>query len=165
MQRRAIEDRVRTVIDGVVSSEGYELVDLDFVTERGRPILRLFIDTVPPSTPERGVGVEDCTHVSRVVGDILDVEDVVPGEYNLEVSSPGMFRPLTKPEHYDRVIGERVKVKTFDKHYDRRVFVGTLEAHADGKITVEVDGQAFELAIAEVAKANLEPLFDFGARP
>jgi len=166
VNRRTIEDRVRALIDGVVSREGYEVVDLDFVTERGRPILRLFIDTVPPSTPERGVGVEDCTHVSRVVGDILDVEDAVPGEYNLEVSSPGLFRPLTKPEHYDRVIGERVKVKTFDKHHERRVFVGTLTQHGEGKITVEVDGEPFELALDGVAKANLEPLFDFtsGAR-
>lgn len=161
MSRQAIEEKVRTLVDGVVANEGYELLDLDFVTERGRAILRLYIDTVPPSTPERGVGVEDCTHVSRVVGDILDVEDAVPGEYNLEVSSPGIYRPLTKPEHFDRVVGERVKVKTFDKHDDRRVFVGTLTAHGDGRITVEVDGQSYALALEQVAKANLEPLLDF----
>ena len=69
--------------------------------------------------------------------------------------------PLTKPQHFERVLGERVKVKTFDKHYDRRVFVGTLAKHGDGQITVEVDGQPFELTLGGVAKANLEPLLDF----
>lgn len=161
MKRRGTEERVHALIDEVVAREGYELVDLEFVTERGRPILRAYIDTIPPSTPERGVGVEDCSHVSRVVGDIIDVEDVVPGEYNLEVSSPGIFRPLTKPEHFERVLGQRVQVKTYDKHFERRVFVGTLIKHAEGQITVEVDGQPYELALSGVAKANLEPLFDF----
>jgi len=161
VKRKGTEERVHALIDDVVAREGYELVDLEFVTERGRPILRAYIDTVPPSTPERGVGVEDCSLISRVVGDIIDVEDVIPDEYNLEVSSPGIFRPLTKPEHFDRVVGERVKVKTYDKPFERKVFVGTLTQHAEAQITVEVDGQPFELALSGVAKANLEPLFDF----
>lgn len=161
MKENATEARVRALVDGVMANEGYELVDLEFVTERGRPILRMYIDTIPPSTPEKGVGVEDCTQVSRLVGDIFDVEDAVAGEYHLEVSSPGIYRPLRTAEHFERVLGERVKVKTFDKLFDRRVFVGTLMTHDEGQITVEVDGQPYTLPLSGVAKANLEPLFDF----
>ena len=161
MKRSATAERVYELVEPVVAREGYEVLDVELVMERGRAILRLYIDTVPPSTPERGVSVEDCTHVSRVVGDLLDVEDVVPGEYNLEVSSPGLFRPLTKPEHFARAMGERVRVKTYDKIHERRVFVGILTQHGDGHLTVNVDGQPFEVPLDGVAKANLEPLLDF----
>lgn len=148
---------VKTLIEGVVTREGFELVDVEMVTERGRPILRLFIDTIPPGTKERGVTVDNCSDISRVVSDLLDVEDKIDGEYTLEVSSPGLFRPLTKPEHFDRSLGERVKVKTFDKIEGRRVFTGTLTKREGDRITVSVDGKDFALDLVQVAKANLEP--------
>lgn len=148
---------VRSLVEGVVSREGFELVDVELTSDRGRAILRLYIDTVPPGTKERGVTVEDCSNVSRVVSDLLDVEDAIDGEYVLEVSSPGLFRPLTKAEHFDRSLGERVKVKTFDKIEGRRVFTGTLTKREGETITVKVDGIEFALDLSKVAKANLEP--------
>ena len=149
---------VRSLVEPVVAREGLELVDVQFPSERGRSVLRLFIDTVPPGTKTRGVTVDECSSISRVVGDLLDVEDVVPGQYTLEVSSPGLFRPLTKPEHYDRALGERVKIKTFAKLEGRKVFAGVL-THREGQtVGLLVDGQEFELDLEKVAKANLEPL-------
>jgi ribosome maturation factor RimP len=151
-------DRVRDLVGRVVAREGFELVDVELVSDRGRAILRLYIDTVPPGTKERGVTVDHCSHVSRVVGDLLDVEDVIDGEYSLEVSSPGLFRPLTKPEHYERALGERIKVKTFEKLDGRKVFVGVLRRHEKGLLTIDVDGSEFNVPVDRVAKANLEPV-------
>jgi ribosome maturation factor RimP len=148
---------VTTLLEGIVAREGFELVDLELVTERGRTILRLFIDTVPPGTKERGVSVDDCSKVSRVVGDLLDVEDAIDGPYDLEVSSPGLFRPLTKEAHFDRALGERVKVKTYEKIEGRRVFTGTLTKREGQTIIVRVDGIEHALDLGRVAKANLEP--------
>jgi ribosome maturation factor RimP len=85
---------------------------------------------------------------------------VMGGDYHLEVSSPGLFRPLTKAAHYDRAIGARVKIKTFEKKDNRRVYTGILKAHAEGQLTVEVDGAEFLIPLDDVAKANLEPLLD-----
>jgi len=151
--------RVRDLVSGVVSSQGFELLDVEVVVDHGRRILRMFIDTVPPSTATSvGIGVDDCAKISRTVGDLLDVEDVIEDGYVLEVSSPGLFRPLTKPEHFDRVMGERVKVKTYAKHEGRRMFTGTLVGREGDAVTVEVDGTPFALSLADVAKANLEPL-------
>jgi ribosome maturation factor RimP len=151
-------DRIRNAIGSVVAREGFELLDVEMVSDRGSPILRLYIDTVPPGTKERGVTVDHCSYVSRIVGDLLDVEDIVDGEYNLEVSSPGLFRPLTKPEHFERALGERVKVKTYEKIDGRKVFTGILKAHRDGALVIEIDGAEFTVALERVAKANLEPL-------
>jgi ribosome maturation factor RimP len=151
-------ERVRRAVNGVVTREGFELIDVELAIEHGRSILRIYIDTVPPGTKERGVTVEHCQHVSRIVGDLLDVEDIIDVEYNLEVSSPGIFRPLTKPEHYERALGERIKVKTYEKRDGRKVFTGVLKAKKDGELVIEIDGKDFVVPVQAVAKANLEPL-------
>ncbi len=155
---RGREARVRTLIEPVIARESLELVDVELTTEQGRLILRLYIDTVPPGTKEAGVTLEHCQLVSRVVGDLLDVEDAIPQRYSLEVSSPGLFRPLTKPEHFARALGERVKLKTYDKIDGRRVFVGALRAHDAEQVVVDVDGQPATIPVSAIAKANLEPL-------
>lgn len=156
-----IAERVKALVDPVAAREGYELVDVEYVMERGRPVLRVYIDTVPPGSEERGVTVDDCSHVSRIVSDVLDVEDTIAGEYNLEVSSPGLYRPLTKREHFDRVLGQRVRVKTFEKQENRRVFVGTLLERREDQLIIEVDRARFEVPLGDVAKANLEPELPF----
>ena len=154
-------ERARTLVNAVVEREGYELIDVEFVTEQGRAILRMYVDTVPPGDEHRGVTVDDCSRLSRIISDVLDVEDAVSGNYNLEVSSPGLFRPLTKPVHFERVTGQRIKVKTYQKIEDRRVFTGKLIGLDAGTLTVEVDGQRYALALEDVAKANLEPELNF----
>jgi len=156
-QAKRIVERVKSLAEPVVEREGYELIDVEVGTDYGRSILRLYID----SNDSKGVTVEDCSHVSRIVGDLLDVEEPIEGAFNLEVSSPGLFRPLTKPAHFDRAIGERVKVKTFQKHEDRRVFTGVLKAHDEGHLLLEVDGREYRLSLRDVAKANLEPALEF----
>ena len=158
-ESKRVAERVKALAEPVVEREGYELIDVELGTDHGRSILRLYIDSNDPA--RGGVNVEDCSHVSRIVGDLLDVEEVVEGAFNLEVSSPGLFRPLTKPAHFDRAIGERVKVKTFAKHEDRRVFTGVLRAHTDGHLLMEVDGREYRLSLKDVAKANLEPALEF----
>lgn len=149
---------VRDLVEGAIAREGFELVEVEHVVERGKPVLRLYIDTIPPGTKERGVTVDECSVVSRLVSDLLDVEDVIGGSYALEVSSPGLFRPLTKPEHFARALGERVKVKTFEKVGDRKVFTGILTRREGQSLVVQVDGVEHTLELSQVAKANLEPL-------
>lgn len=157
-QHRERLDRVRRAVNGVVAREGFELLDVELAIDRGQNILRIYIDTVPPGTKERGVTVEHCQHVSRVVGDLLDVEDIIDSEYNLEVSSPGIFRPLTKPEHFERAKGERIKVKTYEKMDGRKVFTGILKNKSEGELVIEIDGKDFLVPVQNIAKANLEPL-------
>lgn len=152
---------VRAHVDKVVGHEGYELVDVELSPRPGRCTLRLLIDTVPPGTRERGVTVDDCTHVSRIVSDLLDAEDLVRMPYDLEVSSPGVFRPLTKAAHFERALGTRVKVKTYEKVEDRRVFTGILVEHAGGRIVLDLGTERVELALEKVAKANLQPELNF----
>ncbi len=162
MSETTTAERAKALVNAVVEREGYELVDVEFVTEMGRAILRMYVDTVPPGDEHHGVTVDDCSHLSRVISDVLDVEDAVSGQYNLEISSPGLFRPLTKTPHFERVIGQRVKVKTYQKIDGRRVFTGELIGISDdGVLTVEVDGHRYTMPVADVAKANLEPELKF----
>jgi len=157
-----IRERVRELVEPVLEAERFELIDAEFVGEGRGAVLRLYIDSIPPGTREQGVSVDDCQRVSRVVGDLLDVEDVVPGAYRLEVSSPGLFRPLTKPAHFTREVGSRVKVKTFEKREGRRTYTGRLEDFEGEQLTLSLeDGQRFTFELREVAKANLEPMLEF----
>lgn len=166
-------DALLPIFEPLVTEAGYELVALELGSEQGAAILRMFIDTVPPSFPlpegkqpgDVGVDVDDCAFVSRRVGTWLDEEveagrDPMPGAFRLEVSSPGLFRPLAKPAHYEAAVGERVRVKTREKLEGRRVFVGTLTAVEEGRLTIDVDGTPYAVPVDAVARANLEPSFD-----
>lgn len=157
-----IRDRVRELVEPVLEAERFELIDAEWAGEGRGAVLRLYIDSIPPGTKEQGVSVDDCQKVSRVVGDLLDVEDAIPGAYRLEVSSPGLFRPLTKAAHFTRELGNRIKVKTFDKKDGRRTYTGRLEGFEGEQLTLSLeDGQRFTFELNEVAKANLEPLLEF----
>lgn len=159
-ENRERVERAKSAISAVVSREGFELIELELTNDRGHSIVRLYIDTIPPGTKERGVTVDHCSYVSRLVGDLLDADaDLIDGEYNLEVSSPGLFRPLTKPEHFERSLGERVKLKTYEKLDGRKVFTGILKGYAkeSATVTLEVDGKEYAVELERVAKANLEP--------
>lgn len=156
--KQTVEARAHEVLDPIIAGEGLELVDLEYVREREGWVLRLFIDK-----PGGRVGLDECSQVSRAVDPVLDVEDFIPQEYSLEVSSPGVDRPLRKPAHFERVKGQKVKVKTFGPLGEppgRKNFSGLLaEVHPDG-ITVEVEGAgAFRIPYKDIAKANLE--FEF----
>ena len=112
----------------VVESMGYELVGVEYLGRGGdRAILRVYIDQ------EAGITLEDCAEVSHQLSGVLDVEDPIPGRYSLEVSSPGLNRPLVYPEHFERFRGHRVKLRLAEKVEGRRNLEGSLLGLADGK--------------------------------
>ena len=155
--KQTVEARAQEMLEPIVAGEGLELLEVEFVREREGWVLRLFIDK-----PGGRVGLDECSQVSRAVDTVLDVEDIVPHEYNLEVSSPGLNRPLKKPSHYERVKGQKIKVKTFGPIGEppRKNFTGTLTEVAADAIAVDVEGAgSFRISFKDIAKANLE--FEF----
>ncbi len=158
--RSELAQKFAVVIEPVVESEGFELVDVEEGTGPQGSIVRVFVDTIPPGDASAGVGLDDCARLSRALSSALDGAEPIDGPYVLEVSSPGLLRPLTKPEHLVRALGARVKVKTREKLGGRRVLVGTLRHLSDDRLQVEVDGALVEVPLAQVARASLEPLFD-----
>ncbi len=154
--KQTIEERARQVAEPILSGEGLELVDVEFLREREGWVLRLFIDK------PGGVGLDDCATASHAVETALEVEDLIPHEWRLEVSSPGLNRPLKKPDHFRRVAGQKVKVKTYGPIGDppRKHFSGVLREVGQDAVTVEVEGAgAFHIPFRDIAKANLE--FEF----
>ena len=141
------------MIGPAIEQLGYELSDLELKLGGRNGIVRVFIDK-----PE-GVDLSDCEIVSRQLSAVLDVEDPLPGHYTLEVSSPGLDRKLTKPEHFQRFLGEAIRVKLLFPVAERRKFRGTLRAADDEKIEIEVDGESHSLEIAMIESARLIPSF------
>ncbi len=153
-------EQVRQIAGRVTASQGLELVDVEFRGGGKARMLRLFIDK------PGGVTHEDCAFVSREVGTILDVEDVIPGgSYTLEVSSPGLDRKLTQPGDFERFSGRRVRLMTRDPVEGGRYFEGRLQRLQDGRVTLEVGGgkkhpaRTIEIDFGNIEKANLVPEF------
>lgn len=115
--------------------------------------LRIYIDH-----PD-GIGVDDCADVSHQVSAVLDVEDPINTEYNLEVSSPGMDRPLFKAAHYESVLGETVSIRLRIPQDNRRNFKGQILRVENGMLTIKVDNEEFELSVDNIDKGNLVPQF------
>ena len=165
-------ERVREIADRVAASSGLEIVDVEFLGGGKARMLRVFLDKSAAGTdPLAGVTHEDCAHFSREFGTILDVEDVMPGSYTLEVSSPGLDRKLVKAADFTRFTGSRVKLTTRQPVNNNRHFEGRLEKFDDGRLTVDLSvashksrkkmgeaaGQKIEIEFANVEKANLVP--------
>jgi len=148
------EQKMAEMLRPAVEMVGKELLGVEFVSAGKHSILRLFIDH------EDGINVDDCAEVSRQVSAILDVEDPISSEYNLEVSSPGLDRPLFELAHFQAVIGETINVRLSMPLNGRRKFKGVLEAIENDTLIVSVDGQDYELVISNVDKANLVPNFE-----
>jgi ribosome maturation factor RimP len=147
-------DELLGLLEPTVERLGYELVDLEVRLGSGNGLVRVFIDKTD------GVDLDDCEKVSLAVSALLDVEDPVPGNYNLEVSSPGLDRKLTKPAHFQRFAGETVKVQTRFPIEGRRRFRGTLVSSDDENIVVEVDGESHSLPLKTIDTARLVPVVD-----
>jgi ribosome maturation factor RimP len=150
-----IQEQVQALVGPILQSMGLELWDIEFQRHGPQWLLRVSIDR--PS----GVTLEDCEAVSRDLGATLDVEDIIPHAYRLEVSSPGLDRSLTKPEHYARCAGSTVKIKTFRPVQDHKVVLGVLRGLGDDNIVrVEVEGgTVIEIPLENVAKASREVEF------
>lgn len=136
-----------------VEETGKELLGVEFISAGNNSILRLFIDH------ENGINVDDCAEVSRQVSAILDVEDPISSEYNLEVSSPGVDRPLFDLAHYEEVVGETIQVKLAIPFNGRRKFKGILESIENDTLHVVVDGEDYALVFGNIDKGNLVAQF------
>jgi len=144
-------DELAKLLEPTVDRLGYELADLEVRLGGKGGLVRVFIDK-----PD-GIDLEDCEKVSLAVSALLDVEDPVPGNYSLEVSSPGLDRKLTKVEHFQRFEGETVKVQMRFPIEGRRRFRGTLVSSNDENIVVEVDGESHSLPLKTIDTARLVP--------
>jgi ribosome maturation factor RimP len=153
MQLERILDRIREIAERVANSEGIELVDVELHGGRGPgAVLRIYLDKLA------GITLQDCQTVSRQVGTILDVEDVMGARYTLEVSSPGLDRRLVKPADFQRFAGQQVKLLLRNTTAGRRQFQGRLLGWEEGKVKVEVDSEGMvETPVEEIEKANLVP--------
>ncbi len=145
------KERLLELLEPAVAAMGFELADLELHRGR-RGVLRLFIDR------EGGVTLDDCQLVSEQVGAVLDVEDPLPGSYVLEVSSPGFDRRLRTQAHFERFVGERVRIELKDAREGRRNFTGQLTGVEGGKVLLEVDGEMWQLPLNDIAVARLAPV-------
>ncbi|MFB3884308.1 MAG: ribosome maturation factor RimP [Thermodesulfobacteriota bacterium] len=142
--------RVREIADPILSDEGMELVEMEYRRESKGWVLRLYIDK-----PE-GISLDDCSRISQEVGRNLDVEDFISVPYTLEVSSPGLARPLKKEKDFLRYRDRIIKVKTVEPIENRRQFKGKLLGVSENRIEIEIEGKVFHIPLSKVAKANLE---------
>jgi ribosome maturation factor RimP len=165
-------ERVREIADRVAASSGLEVLDIEFLGGGTARMLRVFLDKpAAGNDPLAGVTHGDCANFSREFGTILDVEDVMPGSYTLEVSSPGLDRRLVKAADFTRFTGSRLKLTTRQPVDNNRHFEGRLESFQDGRLTLDLSvashksrkkmgdaaGQKIEIDFANVEKANLVP--------
>ena len=153
----AIVSKIEAIADRVAQSEGIEIVEVELKGGGKNRFLRISIDK-----PE-GITHADCELISQQVGTILDVEDVVPGSYTLEVSSPGVERKLLKYKDFERFAGRKIKAVLREPVENSRRWEGTLALCADGLITLEADGgKRIQFPFDQVEKANLK--FEWGTR-
>ena len=152
-------EQVTRIAQPILDSMQLELVEIEYVRMGRDSVLRLFIDK------DGGVTLDDCAALSHELSAVLDVEDFIAVNYSLEVSSPGLDRPLKKLEDYERYRGRLVKIRTYDQVPDddgnkRKTFLGTLEGLTDGVVRIKLkEGQTASIPLDRVAKANLE--FEF----
>jgi len=147
-------EQLQALLVPVVEGLGYQCWGIEFISQGRHSLLRIYIDK------ENGVLVEDCEIVSRQVSGILDVEDPISAEYTLEVSSPGMDRPLFTIEQFALHAGEQVKIKLRSPFDGRRNFQGLLRGVEEQDVVVQVEDHEYLLPIDQIDKANIIPTFD-----
>ena len=143
------QQKLSTLLAPTVTGMDYEFVGLEYLSGSKPAILRVFIDHAD------GINVDDCALISRQLSAVLDVEDPISGEYNLEVSSPGLNRPLFTVEHYQQYVGERIKLKLRIPQDGRRKFTGQLVKVSDTNIELMVDNTIEVISVVGIEKANL----------
>ena len=142
------EEVVRALIQPVAEGLGLKLWDVRFVKEGSEHYLRVTIDK------EDGIFIQDCENMSRAIDPLLDEADPISVAYFLEVSSPGLGRPLTRPEHFEAMMGQEVRVHTIRPIDDKRDFVGILTAY-DGAVTITADGTEHRFEKGEISAVKL----------
>ncbi|RMH48127.1 MAG: ribosome maturation factor RimP [Gammaproteobacteria bacterium] len=144
-------DELAALIRPAVEAVGYEMLGVEFISAGKHSVLRVYIDS------PQGISVDDCAQASYQISGILDVEDPIPGEYRLEVSSPGADRPLFTAAHFARFVGHEAKVKLHAPIEGRRNFKGRIVDVKDEIIVLNVDGETVEFEMDAVERANLVP--------
>ncbi|MCQ4271774.1 ribosome maturation factor RimP [Pseudomonas kuykendallii] len=147
-------EQLQAMLAPVVEALGYQCWGVEFISQGKHSLLRVYIDSA------NGILVEDCEKVSRQISGVLDVEDPIASEYTLEVSSPGMDRPLFTLEQFAAHAGEQVKIKLRSPFEGRRNFQGILRGTEEQDVVVLVDDHEYLLPIDSVDKANIIPRFD-----
>jgi len=152
MSTNAITARVWEIVAPLAASEGMEIVDIEFRPEgsRGGRVLRLYLDK------EGGPNVDELSRVSRQLSELLDTDAAIEGAYTLEVSSPGVNRPLKRREHFARFIGKRIRVRTREMINGRRSFLGILEEVLDDHVALMQDGVRVQIPFSIIEKSNYE---------
>jgi ribosome maturation factor RimP len=151
MPRESAE--LRRLLEPAVTTLGFELVGVEFIPGR-RSVLRLYIDS------EDGVTVDDCQQVSHQVSGLLDVEDPIPGQYSLEISSPGLDRPLFRASDFERFAGQEVRLRLTVPREGRRKFRGRLVGLRDGRVVVRVEELELVVALDDIDEARLVPDYE-----
>ena len=154
MAETVVIEQVKKVAQPVIDELGLELVEVQFRREQTGWVLRLVIDRY-----EGTVSVDDCAAVSRELSQLMDIEDFIDQAYNLEVTSPGLDRPLKSLADFERFVGRLAKVKTGEPIDGERVFIGRIKSIAGESIVLELDGREVAVLFSQVAKARLEVEF------
>ena len=152
MERDRTVSRIWELATQIADGEAMEVVDVELRREGSRAgrVLRLYLDK------HGGPNIDELGRVSRQLSELLDTHDIVEGSYTLEVSSPGINRPLKKPEHFQRFIGKRVRIRTGDMIDGRRSFLGVLSEVSGDTIKIEVEGKQYRIPFLMIEKSNYE---------
>lgn len=151
-KQKIIEERLTTLLTPIIDNSGYELVDLALLKTPGGLTLRILLDK------NGGVTLADCEKISRIVGDILDIHDPIPEHYVLEVSSPGINRPLTKEADFQRFAGQKAYIETQIPISGRKRYKGLLVGIENKTVIISVDQIDYRIPIEYIKKARLDIL-------
>ena len=146
--------KLNELLQPLVEDLGYEFVGLEYNSMGKHSVLRIYIDG------ENGVGIEDCETVSRETAALLDVKDPIKSHYNLEVSSPGLDRPLFTPAHYEEFTGHKAQINLYAPQDGRRKFSGKILKAGESSVCIDQDGLEVALDYDNIAKANLVPDYE-----
>ncbi len=150
---RQVPEKIQRIVEDVVTSMGYELVGVEHLMHDKSGVLRVYIDK------NQGIMLDDCQAVSHQLSGVLDVEDPVPGNYNLEISSPGLDRPLFKPGDFERFAGQSIKVKLVRAQQGRKNYKGILQGWQGNEVIIDMQGQEVRLSLDNIDQARLAPEF------
>lgn len=150
MNKEGLIEHIREIVEPLISEMDLNLVDIEYKREAGGWVLRVYIDK------EGGVSLDDCANVSQEIGVLLDVRDIIPHSYNLEVSSPGLDRALKQTKDFLRYRGKKVKVRCFEPIGNRRNFTGTIkDVENEAVIIIDSEGKRWCIPLQNIEKARL----------
>ena len=144
-----IRGKLTQIIEPIVDEMGFELVDVEYLSEHGRWVLRIYVDK------EGGITLDECARVSREVGDLIDVKDIIQHKYVLEVSSPGLNRPLKREKDFQRAVGKKIEIKMAIPVEGRRHFIGYLRKFQGDTLYLEVENNLVPLSLRDVKRSKL----------